>query len=426
MSRLHEIKMHRLNRAVIPAAFNGHGDRTGMKFRVFASLMLFAAMLCCLGCSNNNNTTTTQSVGDIFVATGGNTAVQAYGVTLSSGALSANGQGVQTGTGVGSSPTAMTISPDATTLVIANESCSNTAKGCLTLYTIAGDGSLTAVTGTVATSVAPVALAFNPAGTFLFVANQGDSTVSAYSVSGTTLTAVPGSPFSTVTPGLTTPTLPSGLAVSASGNFLYVSNSLTYTVSMFNIGSNGALVQSTNGPYSVGTNPGALGITPTGAFLYVANFHDNNISALSICDKVTTTCSNPNSPDGGLTPVSGSPFSAGIGPSAISTDATGLFLYVVDQTSNQISQFKISTGTGALTALSPAAVSTGTTPYGLTVVTGTTLVTATGGTIEYLYVTNNGSTTVSAYSFDSTLGVLNVLGQPTPTISGSPTGIAGR
>jgi 6-phosphogluconolactonase (cycloisomerase 2 family) len=427
MSRLHEIRMNRLNRAFTPAAFKGYGDSLGMKSRAFPSLTLFAAMLCCHGCSNNNNTlTSTQSVGDIFVATAGNTAVQAYGVTLSSGALSADGPGIQTGTGVGSSPTAMAISPDATTLVIANSSCSSAATGCLTLYTIAGDGSLTAVTGTVGTGVSPIALAFNPAGTFLFVANQGDSTVSAYSVSGTTLTQVPGSPFSTVTPGVTTPTLPSGLAVSASGNFLYVSNSLTYTVSVFNVGSNGALAQSTNGPYSVGTNPGGLGITPTGAFLYVSNFHDNNVSALSICDKVTTTCSNPNVPDGGLTPVPGSPFSAGIGPSAISTDATGMFLYVVDQTSNQISQFKVSTGTGAITALSPAAVSTGTTPFGLTVITGTTLITATGGTIEYLYVTNNGSTTVSTYSFDSTLGALGVLGMPTPTISGNPTGIAGR
>jgi len=396
-----------------------------MTFRVFASLML-AATLCCLGCSNNNNTTTTQSVGDIFVATAGNTAVQAYGVTLSTGALSADGPGIQTGTGVGSSPTTMAISPDSTTLVIANSTCGGTTAGCLTLYSIGGDGSLTAVTGTTATGTSPVALTFNAAGTFLFVANQGDSTVSAYAVSGTTLTPVPGSPFTTVTPGVTTPTLPSGLAVSASGNFLYVANSLTYTVSVFNIASNGALTQSTDGPYMVGTNPVALGVTPTGSFLYVSNFHDNNISALAICDKVTTTCSNPNSPDGGLTPVPGAPFSAGIGPSAISTDATGLFLYVVDKMSNQISQFKISSGTGALTALSPAAVSTGTTPFGLTVLTGTTLITATGGTIEYLYVTNNGSTTLSTYSFDSTLGVLGVLGMPTPTISGSPTGIAGR
>jgi len=320
----------------------------------------------------------------------------------------------------------MAISPDATTLAIANTTCSNTSRGCLTLYTIAGDGSLTAATSTTATGTTPVALTFNPAGTFLFVANQGDSTVSAYAVSGTTLTTVPGSPFTTVTPGVTSPTLPSGLAVSASGNFLYVANSLTYTVSVFNIGTNGALTQSTNGPYAVGTNPTALGITPTGAFLYVANFHDNNISAFSVCDKTTTTCANPNSPDGGLTAVAGAPFSAGLGPNAISTDATGTFLYVVDQTSNQISQFKISTGTGTLTALSPAAVSTGTTPFGLTVITGTTLITTTGGTIEYLYVTNNGSTSVSVYSFDSTLGALGVLGMPTPTISGNPTGIAGR
>ena len=167
-----------------------------MKFRFLAGLLL-VEMLGCLGCSNNNNSTTT-TVGDLYVTTAGDTSVQAYGITLSSGALSTDGPGVQTGTGAGSSPTAMTISPDVTTLVVANSTCSNSPKGCLSVYTVNGDGSVTAVTGNPATGTNPVALAFNPAGTFLFVANQGSSNISVYSVSGTTLTEVAGSPFSTI------------------------------------------------------------------------------------------------------------------------------------------------------------------------------------------------------------------------------------
>lgn len=395
-----------------------------MKFRFLAGLLL-VEMLGCLGCSNNNNTTTT-TVGDLYVTTAGNTAVQAYGITLSSGALSTDGPAVQTGTGAGSSPTAMAISPDVTTLVAANSNCSNSTKGCLSVYTINGDGSVAAVSGNPATGTNPVALAFNPAGTFLFVANQGSSNISVYSVSGTTLAEVAGSPFSTITPGVTNPTQPVAVAISASGSYLYVANNFTSTVSIFSIGSSGALTQSTFGPYNVGLNPSALGITPTGSFLYVANFADNNVSAFAICDKVTNTCSNASSPDGSLSPVTGSPFSAGIGPTAISTDTTGTFLFIVNKSSNQISQFRISTGTGVLAANVPAAVSAGTTPVSLVAVLGTTLISATGGTTEYLYVANNGGTSISIFSFDSTLGQLGILGQPTATISGNPTAVTAR
>jgi 6-phosphogluconolactonase len=385
-----------------------------MKFRVYAGLPLLATIFC-LGCSNNNNTTAS-SIGNVYVSTAGDATVQAYGITLSTGALSDDGQGVPTG----ATPAAMAISPDAGAIVIANRDADN-----LSVYTVNGDGSLAAASGNPATGKTPVAVAFNPAGTFFFVANQTDSTISVYSVSGTTLTAVAGSPFSTVTSLLDPNTLPSALVVSASGNYLYVANSLTNTVSSFQIGSNGVLTQSTAPPYPVGVNPSGLGITPTGSFLYVANFGDNNVSAFAICDAVTTTCAGATG-DGSLTPVVGSPFSAGIGPVAMASDPSGSFLYVVDKTSNQVSQYRISSGTGVITAFSPAAVSTGTTPVAAAVHIGTNVVTATGGTVEYLYVANNGSTSLSIYSFDSTLGPLGIVGSPFPTISGNPTAVVTR
>ncbi len=386
-----------------------------MKFRVYAGLPLLATIFC-LGCSNNNNTTAS-SIGNVYVSTAGDATVQAYGITLSTGALSDDGQGVPTG----ATPAAMAISPDAAAIVIANRDADN-----LSVYTVNGDGSLAAASGNPATGKTPVAVAFNPAGTFFFVANQTDSTVSVYSVSGTTLTAVAGSPFSTVTSLLDPSTLPSAIAVSASGNYLYVANSLTNTVSVFNVGSSGALTQSTFGPYNVGVNPSGLGTTPTGSFLYVANFGDNNVSAFAICDAVTNSCSNSSAPDGSLTAVAGSPFSAGIGPVAMASDSSGSFLYVVDKSSNQVSQFRISSGTGAISAFSPAAVSTGTTPVAAAVHIGTNVVTATGGTVEYLYVANNGSTSLSIYSFDSTLGTLGIVGSPFPTISGNPSAVVTR
>jgi 6-phosphogluconolactonase len=48
-----------------------------------------------------------------------------------------------------------------------------------------------------------------------------------------------------------------------------------------------------------------VAVNPTGKFAYVTNFGDNNVTAYSI------------GADGPLTPVAGSPFAAGIGPSSV-------------------------------------------------------------------------------------------------------------
>jgi hypothetical protein len=48
-----------------------------------------------------------------------------------------------------------------------------------------------------------------------------------------------------------------------------------------------------------------VAVNPTGKFAYVTNFGDNNVTAYSI------------GADGALTPVAGSPFAAGIGPSSV-------------------------------------------------------------------------------------------------------------
>jgi 6-phosphogluconolactonase (cycloisomerase 2 family) len=276
-------------------------------------------------------------------------------------------------------------------------------------------------------------ITINPAGTFLFVANQGNfaqvssGTVSVYSVNGTTLTEIAGSPFSTAKMGAVLGPGPVAVAVSLSGKYLYVANQFEGTVAAFSINStSGALTPLPNSPFAAGLNPSGLTITPNGGFLYVANAGSDNVSAFGICDMVTTTCSNTNSPDGSLSPVSGSPFAAGIGPISSATDPIGQYLFVVNRQSSQIAQYKISSGTGALTANSPPMVSTGATPVGIVVRGGTSTIPATGGTFDYVYTTNNDGTSISIFSFDTTTGVLSVVGTPFNTISGFPSAIGAR
>ncbi|HMH02426.1 MAG TPA: beta-propeller fold lactonase family protein, partial [Terriglobales bacterium] len=174
---------------------------------------------------------------------------------------------------------------------------------------------------------------------------------------------------------------------------------------------------------SVGTAPSGMAITPDGGFLYVSNSGSSNVSAFAICNQVVTSCGIPTSPDGALTSVAGSPFSAGLGPTSILVTPSGKFLFVVDRQSNQISEYKIATGTGVLTPNTQASISTGANPAGLALRTGTTIVSATQGTTDYLYVANLGASTMTGYSFDSTVGVLGLLGSPVIT-GGQPSGVA--
>jgi 6-phosphogluconolactonase (cycloisomerase 2 family) len=205
-----------------------------------------------------------------------------------------------------------------------------------------------------------------------------------------------------------------------------VANNFTNTVAAFKIGSSGALTPLGASPYTVGDAPSGLGIVPGGAFLYVANTGSNNVSAFAICDKVTTSCVDPNNPDGTLTPVSGSPFSAGLGPVAIAADPSFNFLYVLDKQSNEISEYTYAPGSGVLSALSAPTVSTGQTPFSFVIVAGTTG-TNLGNTLtnplDFVFVSNNGASTVSTFSLNTTSGVLSPLGQPTTIAGGNPSAV---
>jgi 6-phosphogluconolactonase len=387
-----------------------------MRFRLFACLLSIS--LCGLLACSNTNIATVNGTGVVYIAAQGDSSLTAYTATLGNGALTIIGSALNTGT----SPFAIALSPLRNALFVDNIG-SQTVSG----YTINSDTSLSAGTGTAKTGVMPMGMAIDPFGKFLFVANQGSSDISVFSINATSLTEVPGSPFTTIPAGSTVPTGPSAVAVSASGNFLYVSNTFTNTVSAYFISGTGSLTVLGNSPYAVGLSPSGLAIPPNGASLFVANTGTNNISAFNICDKITTTCSNANLPDGTLTPVVGSPFSDGGGPVAIAIDPAFDFLYVLDRTSNQVSSFTYGTGSGVLTPLSVTpTVSTGQAPASFVIVSGTTG-TDVGNTLtnptDFMYVINNESSTLSVFTLNTVTGALTPLGIAASTAV-NPTAVA--
>jgi 6-phosphogluconolactonase len=380
-----------------------------MKFRFLQHMVLPVLLLCLLGCSSNSTLINTGN-GLLFVTAQANTTLSVYGIDLSNGALTTIGSS----TGTGAAPAAIAITPALDALFVANSGSNNISS-----YSSGSSGVLSQSAGTTPVGKTPMGLAIDPLGKYLFVANQGSSDISVFSINGTTLTAVPGSPFTTIPAGLSYPngTLPVAVAVSLTGNYLYVANQLANFVSVFSINSSTGVLRPLGVPfYNVGTSPSGLGISPNGGFLYVMNAApDNNISAFAICDFQVTSCNSPTTPDGTLTEVTGSPFSTGLGPVAIAFDLNFNFAYVVSQGSNTISQYSYGTGNGVLTPLSPATISTGLTPVGIAVRTGATG-TDIGNTItnptDYVYVANNGAGSISVYTLATATGLLNVSGMP--------------
>jgi 6-phosphogluconolactonase len=136
----------------------------------------------------------------------------------------------------------------------------------ISAYTItSGTGKLTAVSNTPFTgggsALSPVSVGVDTlnANTFVFAANKDSNNVSAFNVGGNgALTSVTGSPFPE-----TSATAPFALAVDPSGNFVYVANNTSPgNVASFVVLGNGALSAASTPNASTGSNPVAVVAIP--------------------------------------------------------------------------------------------------------------------------------------------------------------------
>ena len=107
------------------------------------------------------------------------------------------------------------ITPNGSFAVIANAATNNVSVMSLD----PGTGTLTNISQSpFAAGASPVAVALDPTSKFVFIANDGDNTLSAYTMgSGGELTPIGGSPF-------TVGTQPQGVTVDPSGQFVYVAS----------------------------------------------------------------------------------------------------------------------------------------------------------------------------------------------------------
>lgn len=241
--------------------------------------------------------------------------------------------------------------------------------------------------GTIAkANVTTVLVSCTQAGRFAYVANRLANSISAFSIDANTgtLTPLAGSPFAS------TGASPMTLTVDSSGTFLYVVNNDSNSVSIFAINDTTGILTLSRGAVVVGNKPIGVTVDPTNRFLYVANSVDNTVSAFDVAMGVAT-------------PIAGSPFFAGYGPTALQAAPNGKFLYVTNFAVGGVTVMAIDANTGALSNVPGTPFSAGAGAVSVAI----------DSTGSFAYVANETAGSLSAYTINSTSGALTA-------VSGSP------
>ena len=279
----------------------------------------------------------------VYVANQDSNDVSAFSVNVETGALAAV---PGSPFAVGTAPQALTLYRDSFLYV------ANTGSNSLAAFAInSTTGALTPLSpSTYATGTSPSSVAAHPLGSFLYVANNGDSKdISAFVIDGATggLTPMTGSPFAA---GAS----PSSLAFGSQGKFLYSANSgpMNSSVSGFSVGLDGPLTALNGSPFQLAVS-NHFATDPTGSYLYGTT--GSTIVGYSI--NVTT---------GLLTSLPGFPLVSGADSRSLALDPAGQFLYVVNAGSASVSGFRFDGFTGGLTPLAGSPFAAGNSPDSLT------------------------------------------------------------
>jgi 6-phosphogluconolactonase (cycloisomerase 2 family) len=276
-------------------------------------------------------------------------------------------------------------------------------------YTIgSATGALTLV-GSVQTGDEPYSIAVEPFGKFAYVANKGSDSISVYSINSATgaLTlidangSVVGAQSSIATGVGSVGDAPISVTVHPSGKFAYVVNQgnavdTGNAITAYTIDTAGALsvMADVDGgkigaqtSILTGTLPYAIAVDPAGRFAYVANDTSNNVSAYKI-DQTTGALTQVDA-DGTVAGIQN--FAAGTNPRAVAIDPAGKCALVANGGSDNVKSYTINATTGALANVSTViSRSAGSAPRSVAIdpATGT-----------FAYVANAGGNTVVGASW---------------------------
>ena len=344
--------------------------------------------------------------------------IETYDVDSESGAIRPGQPSVPSG---GANPVAMAVSSDYANLYAANQ-----GNNSVDHFSVSGSGVLSNKDN-ITTASAPVALTVGPANTYLYVISGTTSaTLTAYSLSsgtiGSAVATVPLS-LSSVSASFAGDTLiPTGVDVLANGTAVYVTaydqsaynpgGSVSSTANPgwvfgFAIGSGGTLTPIAGSPWKAGIKPSALVSDPTNRFVYVTDFASNQLIGYTVQSNNV------------LDFMVNGPFKTGNQPAAVTIDPRGLYIYVVNELDSTVSAYIISLSTGTPSA---AVNTTGSSLNATDTEPQAILVDPALG--RFVYTANHLGNSVSGFMLNATTGTLTgTLSAPYPT-GDAPTAVA--
>jgi len=227
----------------------------------------------------------------------------------------------------------------------------NNGNNTVSQYAIDASGTLSPLSvATVATGNSPQSVTVDPSNKYVYVTNLADNTISQYLIQSDG-TLAPNTP-ATVATGRG----PWALAVSPSGAWAYVVNSADSSISLFSVNASGALVAVTDGTVATGTEPWNVTLSPNGKYVYVANHGDLPPGGMTISQYAVDAGT------GALTPLNPATLTTAFPyPGGIAVDPTSAYAYLSNINGNTVSEYGINAD-GTLSSLNPASVATGTEP----------------------------------------------------------------
>jgi 6-phosphogluconolactonase (cycloisomerase 2 family) len=274
-------------------------------------------------------------------------------INSSTGALAATTFAAQNGGAGSGDANFMAIDPYGRFLYVSDDGGNSSLPTVYGFKISSADGSLTPISGSPFTANLnlPECLIISRTGTYLYAINEGNSTISAYTIDQNTGALTP----------LSSPTFPTGSGpylggLDPSGTHLYVTNTWpTNSISGFSIGAGGVLTSvGPDAVISAATDLTNLVVDPSGTHIYVLDSGDGTTNGQVFGFTIGS---------GGVigSAISGTPVAAGVLPiGGIVIDPTGTLLAVDNNTSDNISLYTVGSG-GVLTAVSP--VNAGTAPF---------------------------------------------------------------
>ncbi|HUV69612.1 MAG TPA: beta-propeller fold lactonase family protein [Terracidiphilus sp.] len=323
----------------------------------------------------------------------------------------------------GRNPVAEVASADDANLFVANQD-----DNTIVQFVIGNDGKLYPYNTVNTPGIYPLALAASAANLFVAdtfqplpscsTAAPCSGSIAVYPLTAATKTApvamgspafnsaVTGSYWPLVVPGKPSDVIvPTAVSVLPSGAYVYVTaydSSITPNAGYlfaFAVGSGGVLAPVSGSPFAAGLHPSAIASDPSSKYVYATDYAGNNVLGYSVGGS------------GALTQLAGSPFKAGNAPSAIAVDQSFSFAYVANSTDATITAYSITNGVLAslgnyTTGLQPVAI--GIDP----------------STNHYLYTANFLGNNVSGFQLNQSTGAL-LISQSSPYPSNDqPTAVA--